>query len=565
MDRPTAGRLARLLPRAFLVLGAFVAISDAFAFGRASVAGLAQLLPFDVTPVDPLAATLSAAGLVALALGLYRGKRLAWWLAILVFAAGIPVQLLGLGHTAGGVVAAVGLALLTLDRAHYEVRSARTWGWTAWGLLIAGAVAAALETVLLIVRDATDGFTADLPDLAGAVSSWLAFGDLTEPPSGPRTALILGLAVVSRLALLLALLAVLRPAGDDAPTPAVRERVKELARRHGRGALLPFQVGDDKRWFCPDGLEAFIAYGRDGRMAVVVGDPVGPAEHRWPAFASFVDACRRHDWVPVVYQASEESAARLRTLGLQATPVGREAIIDLPGFGLAGSRRANLRHTITRAARGGLSVAWYRHGLDESADSLAGGLAAVDTAWRAESGPTEMRFTISRFSLNDLRRNPVAVALDAEGCPVAFVSFRSTGSDGGFVVDLIRRRPGGIPGAVESCLAAAAERFRDEGASTLSLGLAPLNGLDANGERVEERALAATARLVRPFYDCEGLAFFKDKFAPRWEMRYVAVPSRIDLVGLALALARLHVGSLSGTALRALSAPARSLNRALGR
>ncbi len=551
LDRPATGRLARLLPRAFLVLGAFVAISDAFAFGQASLAGVAQLLPFDATPVDPLAAALSAAGLFALAIGLYRGKRLAWWLAILVFAAGIPVQLLALGHVVGGVVAAVALALLTLDRAHYEVRSARTWGWTAWGLLIAGGVAASLETVLLIVRDATDGLPADLPDLAGAVSSWLAFGDLTSPPTGPRTALILALAVISRLALLLALLAVLRPVGGDAPKPEVRARVRELARRHGRGALLPFQVGDDKHWFCPAGLDAFVAYGREGRMAVVVGDPVGPAEHRWPAFASFVDACRRHDWIPVVYQASEDSVARLRTLGLQVSPIGREAIIDLPAFSLSGSRRANLRHTITRAKRGGLSVAWYPNGLGDDSRRLAGGLQAVDAAWRAASGPAQMGFTISRFSLDDLASNPVAAALDADGAPVAFVSFRSTGADGGYVVDLIRRRPGSIPGAVESCLAEAAERFRDAGASTLSLGLAPLSGLDANGERVEERALAATARLVRPFYDCEGLAFFKDKFAPRWEMRYVAVPSRIDLFGLALALARLHLGSLSRTAVRA--------------
>ena len=552
VDRPAAGRAARLLPRVFLALGAFVALSDAFAFGHASLSGLAQLLPFEVTSVDPLAAALSAAGLAALAVGLYRGKRLAWWLAVLVFAAGVPVQVLALGHTVGGVVAAIALTLLTLDRRHYGVRSARTWGWTAWALLAAGAAAATLSMLLLIVRDASDGIAADLPDLAGAITSWLAFGDLSQPPTGPRTALILSLAIAARAALLLALLAMLRPAGDDAPTPELRRRVLDLARRYGRGALLPFQVTGDKRWFCPPGRESFVAYGRDGRMAVVVGDPVGLVEDRWPTFASFVDECRRHDWVPVVYQASQDSVERLGGLGFQASPIGREAIVDLPAFGLAGSHRANLRHTIARARRGGLRVAWYRDGLEEAAAEVREGLTTIDAAWRARSGPAEMRFTISRFSRDDLRANPVAVALDGAGAPVAFASFRSTGSDGGFVLDLIRRVPGGIPGAVEYCLAEAAERFRDEGAATLSLGLAPLSGLDASGDRLEERALAATARLVRPFYDVEGLAFFKDKFAPRWEMRYVAVPSRLHLLGLGVALLRLHVGSLSRTAVRAI-------------
>jgi phosphatidylglycerol lysyltransferase len=560
-----AGQAASLLPRLVVAIGAFVALTDAFAFGQASLAGVQALLPFDTPAADPLIAALSALGLAALTVGLFRGKRLAWWLAILVFAAGVPVQLLGLGHTAGGVVAGIALALLTLDRKRYGVRSARTWSWTAWGLLAAGGAIAALETVLLVLRDPADALPAQLPaelpdlaGLAGALSRWLAFGDLSGPPSGPRTTLILVLAIASRLAVALALLAMLRPIGDEAPPAGLPARVRELGRRYGRGALLPFQVAGDKRWYSPPGREGFVAYGRDGRMAVAVGDPVGSELDRWPVFASFVDACRRHDWVPVVYQASEESLERLRALGFQASPIGREAVVDLTTFSLSGARRANLRHTITRAKRGGLTVAWYPDGLGADTARLGPGLAQVDAAWHAESGPPEMGFTISRFSLDELQRVPVALALDARGAPTAFVSFRSTGADGGFVLDLIRRVPGGVPGAVEFCLAEAAARFRDAGATTLSLGLAPLSGLDPAGQRVEERALAAIARLVRPFYDVEGLAFFKDKFAPRWEPRYVAVPSRVHLLGLLLALARLHLGSLHRAAARAAAGVARA-------
>ena len=561
----TVGQLARVVPRLLIALGAFVALSDAFAFGQASLSSLQQLLPFDVPGADPGIALLSASGLAALAVGLQRGKRLAWWLAILAFAAGIPVQLLALGHTAGGVVAAIALALLTLDRGHYEVRSARTWSWTAWALLLGGAGAATLETVLLTLHDPAVSLPGGIPDLAGAISSWLAFGDLTGPPSGALTAVILALAVASRLAVTLALLAMLRPVADDTPTPALRARVLDLGRRYGRGALLPFQLADDKRWYCPPGRDGFVSYGRDGRVAVVVGEPVGNVEDRWATFASFVDECRRQDWVPAVYQASEESLARLRALGFHTSPIGREALVDLASFNLSGPRRANLRHTITRARRGGLRVAWFPHGLDARSDPLGERLAQVDQAWRATTGPADMGFTISGFSLDDLEHSPLAVALDPTGTPAAFVSFRLTGTDGGYVLDLIRRVPGGVPGAVELCLAEAAEHLRDGGATTLSLGLAPLSGLDAEGERIEERALAATARLVRPFYGVAGLAFFKDKFAPRWETRYVAVPSRVYLARALLALARLHLGSLRRAAVRTVADGVRSQGAGLRR
>ncbi len=544
-----------------MAVGAFVALSDAFAFGQASLASIQALLPFDTPAADPLIAALSAVGLAALTIGLFRGKRLAWWLAILVFAAGVPVQVLALGHTAGGVVAGIALALLTLDRKRYGVRSARTWSWTAWGLLVAGGAIAAVETVLLVLRDPADSLPAELPDLtsiAAALSRWLAFGDLSAPPSGPRTALILAMAIASRLAVALALLAMLRPVGDDVPAVDLPARVRELGRRYGRGALLPFQLAEDKRWYSPAGREGFVAYGRDGRVAVAVGDPVGSDGDRWLVFASFVDACRRHDWVPVVYQVSEASLEGLRALGFQASPIGREAVVDLVTFNLSGARRANLRHTITRARRGGLTVAWYPDGLGDDTDRLGPSLVMVDAAWRAAAGSADMGFTIGRFSPGELRRSPLAVAIDARGTPTAFVSFRPTGADHGFVLDLIRRIPGGVPGAVEFCLAAAAERFRDAGATTLSLGLAPLSGLDPAGQRMEERALAAVALLVRPFYDVEGLAFFKDKFAPRWEARYVAVPSRVHLLGLLLALARLHLGSLRRATVHAAADVARS-------
>jgi lysylphosphatidylglycerol synthetase-like protein (DUF2156 family) len=176
------------MPRAVVAVGAVVALSDAFAFGQASLASVQQLLPFDTSSADRLVAAISGLGLAALTLGLVRGKRLAWWLAILVFAAGVPVQLLALGHTAGGVVAAIALALLTLDRRRYGVRSARTWSWTAWSLLGTGALLATLETLLLVLHDPADTLPGGLPDLtdlasvAGALSRWLAFGDLSAPP-----------------------------------------------------------------------------------------------------------------------------------------------------------------------------------------------------------------------------------------------------------------------------------------------------------------------------------------------------------------------------------------------
>lgn len=324
--------------------------------------------------------------------------------------------------------------------------------------------------------------------------------------------------------------------------PVMRARAREITRRHGRGALLPFQIGDDKRVFAPDGVEGVVVYGLAGHHAVVVGDPIGPAGDAWTAFDLFLEACRRRGHMPAVYQASAEARDPLADRGFRAVQVGREARVDLATFDLSGSRRANLRHTVARARKGGVRVNVQLGGLDATERRrLERGLTAIDDSWRANAGP-ELGFTIGRFDASELDTLCISVAEGADGAPMAFATFRPTGMDGGWVLDLMRRLPGGTPGAFEACLAEAAAAMRAAGATTLSLGLVPLGGLSSRSPILEERLLARGARAVRPWYDTSGLEFFKQKFDPTWELRYAAVRRRRDLFGLGIALLRLHLG-----------------------
>ena len=260
--------------------------------------------------------------------------------------------------------------------------------------------------------------------------------------------------------------------------------------------------------------------GSPSRSAIRPGRPAS----RPGAWAAFVANCRARDEVPAVYQASSESRADLLALGPASVP--RRPRGDRrprrPSTS-AGSKRANLRHTITRARKGGVAFRFYPAGIPEpSGHALAPSLIEIDRAWSAAAGP-RLGFTIGQFDPAELDRLAISIATDADGAAIAFATFRPTGIDGGWVLDLLRRAPGGTPGALEGCLAEAATGLRAAGAPTLSLGLAPLAGLDDASAVAEERALARAASLVRRFYDVRGLAFFKNKFDPRWEPRYVAI------------------------------------------
>jgi phosphatidylglycerol lysyltransferase len=527
---------------ALLAIGAV--LSAATALGLTTLSGtLGSILPFDPTGVDAFDACATAVALGALAIGIRRRKRVAWALGTSVLSAAAAAQLLTLRHPVGGALALVCLVGLVADRVRFQTRTPARWQVIVLSVVVAGALLVAVESVLLDSDppQASDASTSDLEELLGAVGAWLAF----DAPAGLRPSdlgtPLLVLDVGARVAIVGAAIAALRPMPAKSPDKRTRTRARWLAGRFGSGSLLPFQLGADTYPFIGPDRGALVAYGRAGRSAVVLGDPVGPASVAWRTFDAFVEACALDDIVPSVYQASATARGPLVARGFRTCRAGAEAIVDLATFSLEGSRRANLRHTIARAIRGGVTTSVHPAGIRGRNRILIAQLSAIDDEWRHFRAGPELGFTIGRFNPMDLHEVALAIARESDGTPTAFVTFRRTGTDRGWVLDLMRRRRGGTPGALEAALAAAAIDLASLGATTLSLGLAPLARIDGPERTAEERLLLLGGRMVRPLYDVRGLAAFKGKFNPRWEPRYVAFRSRSDLISLAIALLRLHL------------------------
>jgi phosphatidylglycerol lysyltransferase len=531
------------LPALFLASAALTAFACVLLTGR-GFERIIALVPIDVTDADPLFGALSGIGLIALAVGLSRRKRLTWWFAVATLTVALFGQAIALDHPLGVVLIGGVLGVLLADRRRYRVESGIAWARVAGGLLIVAAVAVLAEALLFIAS--TGEWPGPLSALGDATSSLASSLGMSDEMGDRVLALasrggLLGLLLfAARLPVVLGAIGVLAAVPEPMPDAAARSRAEAIAARYGHGALLPFQLRHDKLLFEPAAIEGLIAYGLAGRMAVILGDPIGPPRVLPGLLAAFVEQCDQRDRVPAVYQASGLGRALLLSAGFQVLRVGHEAVVDLASFDLAGARMRNLRQTVRRAQRGGVKVDWYGAGLPPESSGLAEQLRRVDRAWRRWP---PLGFSISCLAENDLSRVPIAVALDASGKAVAFATFAPTGSDGGWVVDLIERAPDGPPGALEACLVEGARNFRSAGATTLSIGLAPLAGLDAEGCSWRERALGRSARLVRRWYNVPGLAFFKAKFDPRWEPRYVAARSDRDLVGLMVALVRLHVSA----------------------
>ena len=542
-SRLVAG-LAWWAPALLLAVSAAASLAYVFTFLRPATKWLDGYVPMDPAAGDPLLAALWAVGLGALAVGLIRGRSGAWWLAIAILAVTLVGQARELSHPFGILIVGGLLAVLLADRRRYEVETAASWRRRIVALLIVGGLAIGLEASLIIAATGTwPTPLGALGDITAALGNALGMSDGTATRvlhQTSRDALVGFLILASRLPIMLASLGVLSRVPEPPADPTTRARARAISDKYGCGALLPFQLGEDKQVFSPPDADGMVVYGMAGRTAVVLGDLIGSPDAAPKVFSEFLARCRKLDRWPIVYQATAASRAVLVNAGFRMFKVGEEAIVDLSTFDLTGPRRANLRHTITRCRKDGVTFRWFADGMPAEETALLADLESIDAIWRKGAGP-QMGFTISHFDRAAICSQPISVAVDASGRALGYTTFRRTGVDGGWVLDLMRRAPDGPPGVVEACIAEAAVAFRAAGATTLSLGLAPLAGLDNKVGTWEERLLANAGRLVGRWYDVRGLFVFKRKFDPYWIPRYGAMRRRRDLIGFMVGLMRIHL------------------------
>ena len=550
---PTAGRwrtadVVALIPAALVLLCSVA--SDMVAVLGGDPIGLWRVLPAGPVAGDWVGAEVSSTAFMLVGIALLRRKRAGYWMALAMVAGGLIVQGAALDHPVSVITALVVAAVLVATRDRYDAGTGRHELALAVGLL---------GTALVLAAGAAIAAASDADDIVTVVDGVGALLDLATPVAVPGIATLGTLLVVGRVAYVLASVLVLDPRPDDRPSEETA-RARVALERVGSGALYPYQLAPEcTAWADEDGTAA-LAVAHVGRVDVALGDPAGLPGAAAAVLDTWLDHCRRSDVVPAIYQASEPLSRRLRARGWLSVTVGREAVLDPTAFDLATPRMANLRHTITRSRRGGVSTLWAADGVRGLPDpTIAAGLVALDAAWRRTAGP-QMGFTVGRFDPADGGRSALAVALDAGGAPTAFCVLRPTGSDGGWMLDVMRRERDGVPGALEASLAAAISGLAAMGVRRLSLGLAPLAGLDPISPSRSERWLARAAHVIRPVYNTEGLAFFKDKFGPTWEPRFLLVPGPTSLLTGVIALLRLHLGGSWGRVVRSVAsgvAPAR--------
>jgi phosphatidylglycerol lysyltransferase len=502
---------------------------------------LETLLPASITLGGRTGAVLSGLGLLLLAGGIARGKRIAFRLTLIVLIATVAFELVkDLDFEEAALFAWI-LFGLWWFRDHFDADSdpARArWGIAvlAIGLLAAVVYALAGAAILQNQLRPEFGVVRTLESLALSLAgSPTRYRALNERADWFLTSL----PVISYALVIVALTQLLRPVLAPRAGGQDRERLRGMLESIGRNYISHLAVHGASSYHWLDG-GGCVAFTLRGRTALALGDPIVEPLRLEAAARDFVAYCDRQDWIAAFYQVDEP--APYRSAGLTLVPIGAEALVDATRFDVAGRKRADLRYALNRAEKAGLRFVFGA--APELSAEHREQLREVSGSWLASHRSPELGYSLGTLSTLNDPDITLGLALGRDSRLEAFVTWLPVPARRAWTLDLMRRRPHSEYGVIEALIATSILHARECGFCEVSLGVTP-SVINAPGIEGPWRAMYWG---LDRFQRRRGLQLFKAKFGPRWEDRFLVVPGMSVLPEVLVALVRAHLPPLSAAA-----------------
>jgi len=521
--------------------------------------------------------------LLLTAYGLRRGRRLAWWLAMVInltvlgvsiwvtyaVHAGSSVHIAGPGAGARAIVLAgeamllpvVTLIVLLVTRRRFD----QTGGRQAARKLTATvttALSVSCGAFLLLGYVLRDHFN-PRPEF-GALARDLPMRFLAGRLPGSRflpadlvaRMLYIWVFLLFWIVVLGALTAFFLHIRTDRDADAAGRARAILARGGSTLSYMSTWPGN-QYWVSPDGRAA-IAYRAIAGVAVTVGGPYGDPAALEPAITGFARFCEQRGLQPCLYSVTAQARAVTQRLGWKSVQIAEDTLLPLASLHFTGKKWQDVRTALNKAAKEGITAKWWDY--PQAPLELTGQIHQISDKWMAGKGLPEMGFTLG--GLDELNDPDIRclIAVDADRTVHGITSWMPVYASGrpvGWTLDFMRRNtePGAFRGVMEFLIATAALTFREEGARFVSLSGAPLARLD-RGEHpgALQRLLDMIAIIMEPVYGFQSLLHFKAKFQPVYQPLYLTYPDPAALGSIATAIGRAYLPHLtSRQALRLLA------------
>ncbi len=502
-----------------------------------------QFAPLQLRRGGQLGALLTGLVLLVLANALWRRKRAAWLITLVVLL--LSAFSLTLNNTLLDFRTLLTLALaawLVRLRPHFHARSDPP-SVREGAVVILGAFAFLLiyggAGLYVLARRSGEAYDLQtvLLQTANMIFALRPPAWLLELDSGRFVAI--SIYAIGALTLTYAIFQLLRPVLLRRPaTAAERARAAVLVTTYGRNAMSRLAMQPNAYYyFSPGG--SVVAFLLTGRTAVALGDPIGPQADIVEAVAGFADHCRRNDWLPSFYQATAAYQEFYEIAGFDSMAVGREAIVDLQEFDLNNGKQDVLQEV------GRLLLRGYRAGtrMPPHPPELVEELQLINDEWLTIVRGGNSELVLSHFDATHVAQSPIVMTRTPRSLVSAYATLIVDPSGEFLAVDVLRHRPQIREGTLELLILTILQWAQRRGFQYVNLGagypgmadVAALDGMsrtltEQDGNPDGEPQMMARLHEVR------------SRFGARWMPRYLVYPGATSLPAVWTAVARTSQG-----------------------
>jgi phosphatidylglycerol lysyltransferase len=556
----------RLVAILTAVMGILDVLSGLTPTMRSRLVILEQYSPFGVDNGGHLTTVLAGFALLILANGLWRRKRLAWAMTVTILVISVPVHLFkGLDYEEA-ILAGVLAAWLIYLQPHFHARSdppsIRQGLLALLGALVFTLVYGVLGFYLLDKHFIINGQRVSFSLIGAAQQTAVMFTQFYNPGLVPTTRFaryfVSSIYVVGAVTIGYALIMLIRPVlVRRGASLEELQKARRIVEAYGCSSIARMVLFSDKiYYFSPGG--SVIGYVVAGRIALTLGDPIGPAEDIAACITNFKDFCDQNDWEAAYSQVLLDYLEVYKRAGYHAICVGSEAIVDLATFSIAGGEKKNIRTGVNKMKRLGYQAEVLE---PPHPDELMNELHLISDEWLTTMRGYEKRFSLGWFDKDYLNSTRVIIIRNPGGSIDAFANILPEYQASEISIDLMRHRRLAEKGQMDFLFVSLIEWAKAHGYATFNMGLSGLSGIGENPtDPAIERALHYIYEHVDQFYNFKGLHEFKAKFDPSWSPRYLIYPSAASLPAVTIAMLRADSGTdLLGVILK----PARKQGQAL--
>jgi phosphatidylglycerol lysyltransferase len=491
---------------------------------------LKDFIPLPILEISHFLNSLAGVGLLLLSRGIQRRLDAAYLLTVGLLSAGIIFSLLkGLDYEEALILSIMLATLVPARRYFYRkaslISQRFTLGWTA-------------SIVLILLGSLWLGFFS-YQHIEYSHELWWRFA-LSGEASRSLRAAVGAIAAV----LFFSLARLLRPAHAKPALPTLSDlnRVRPLVERSRRTSANLALLGDKALLFSETGNSS-IMYGIEGRSWVALGDPIGPENEMSEIVWQFRELCDSYDGWTVFYQVGPDNLPLYLDLGLTLLKLGEEGRVPLDTFSLEGGSRKGFRHLLHKLEKEGCT---FEITSQSTVPSLLPELKTISDAWLEKKNTREKGFSLGFFKEEYVQQFPVAV-VKHQGRIVAFVNIWMGAEKEEISLDLMRYLPEAPEGVMDYIFIQLMLWGKREGYRWFNLGMAPLSGLENRPlSPLWSRVGAVVFRHGEHFYNFQGLRYYKEKFDPRWEPKYLASPGGLSLPRILTNIASLISGGMKG-------------------